>query len=192
MKNLFILLALASSTAIIAQSKSSFAVSVQQGNQLHHINNGDTISLSKAEFHLQFDFQKGSVVGINASENSLSYLAFKEAVDIDKIECFGMGTGYAESERNEDKDIALGDFGHGYWYYDNAKENRFNNSSKKGEIIHGERNIQHFFYVDLEPRKSVDISQFSGSFIYICVYNKIGENDNWKLNATKYFVLQLK
>ncbi|MFM7021968.1 MAG: hypothetical protein ACKOXB_03250 [Flavobacteriales bacterium] len=188
MKTIFFALLLFAVNTVNAQQNEIFNIFVRQEKSLQKVKEGDTIKIKRREFTLVFEVDTSSIIGINSSALDTIYKLFTVKKDLNSVACFGPGTGYAEYLKNKDNDIAIADYGQGYWYYDSPKEHRFNEVKIDGKKMTCERRIKNLFYAYLDfESKVIPVEKSIDKRIYFCLYKYTGSS---KTTTPTYFIIE--
>jgi len=143
----FALLFLSVSFAPPAEKK--FLVNVEQDGKLVPIVDG-VCTLKKKPFTLVFWFSEPMGVLVNASFSDSSYNAAKNERPLFAIPGFEE-TGMAEELHNAERQLIIAQTAPGYWYYDNEKEHRFNETKVDAGGITAKREIRQTRELEKKP-----------------------------------------
>lgn len=142
---LFILMFILTTAPVFAVYHPPFTYQIVQENRIMNCSTG-IIHLKRAPFTMILKLNHPLGILIAASEGPDRYLA---AINEAPLEDFiKPATGMAESSFNENNDIMLSAEGTNYWYYENAKDHRFNKATASNGIITCKRYIKNIDFVD--------------------------------------------
>lgn len=160
-----------------------FSVTIEQFGKSIPVKNHEA-TIEKAPFTIVFYLRQPDAILVNTSFNPSSFYAAKNGVQIEKIRGF-RETGMAEYLFNSKRDIMISDEAPHYWFYDNEKEHRFNEVTKKDGILICKRTVENIFFLHPD-REIVKVEDLRNKEKLFMVFMKA----KWKKDYSGYTEFQ--